>query len=227
MKCDCGHETTVCGNDLRRGKTTQCRTCRGSVTIDLQGLNFGHWTVIKEGFKKNGKIHWICRCSCGVEENVCAASLKKGVSTKCVQCYRKEMPVHGYSCHPLYPTWSTMIARCENEKNNNFKNYGRRGIKVCERWHNIESFLEDMGERPSKKHSIDRIDVEGDYCPENCRWSTSREQGRNRRTNKIFEYDSQRRCLSDWASVLNINVDTLSKYLTRHDFPDAYKHFTH
>ena len=92
-----------------------------------------------------------------------------------------------------------MKERCYNKNNKDYKNYGERGIVVCPRWlESFKNFLEDMGHRPSDKHSIDRIDVNGDYSPDNCRWTTKREQSRNTRTNKIIEFGGTSMCLVDW-----------------------------
>ena len=118
-----------------------------------------------------------------------------------------------------------MLSRCNNPKNQSFKHYGGRGIKVCERWHDLKLFYEDMGDMPESR-SIDRIDVNGDYTPENCRWANSNQQGRNKRNNRILEYNGEKKCLTEWAETLNIKVDTLNKFLTRNNFEKAIEHYT-
>lgn len=228
VKCDCGTITSVRGSDLTNGKTTQCRKCYGTAPKDLSGKVFSEWTVIRLGEKKNGKTHWICRCSCGREENVCSASLINGVSTRCVKCYQKTMGTHGHTKkgkeHPLYNIWISMIARCDNPNHLSYKYYGGRGIKVCDRWYDLLSFAEDMGPRP-KRLTIDRIDNNGNYEPSNCRWVTYKQNSRNKRSNRIIEYHGIKKCISEWAEFFNIRNDTFDHYMKRNGFEKAYKHF--
>ena len=112
----------------------------------------------------------------------------------------------------LYKTWQGMKNRCYNKNCRSYKHYGGRGVKVCDRWlgaKGFDNFLEDMGKKPSSKHSLDRINTNGDYCPKNCRWATWEEQENNRRINIYYEYMGTRMTLPQWSKKLGIAYGTL------------------
>lgn len=111
--------------------------------------------------------------------------------------------------NPAWSCWHAMKRRCRNKKNKAFDNYGGRGIRVCERWLNFEFFLSDVGERPSPNHSIDSINNDGNYEPGNVRWSTQKEQCRNKRNNIVVEWQGEKKTLTEWSQILGLNCFTL------------------
>ena len=108
-----------------------------------------------------------------------------------------------------------MIARCYNPNNAAYNRYGGRGITVCKRWRKFENFLADMGNRPSSKYSIDRIDNSGNYTRENCKWSTMKEQCRNRRNNRLLTLNGETHCVAEWVDIVGIRSDTIRARLKR------------
>lgn len=109
----------------------------------------------------------------------------------------------------VYRTWANMIKRCNYIHYQYYNDYGGRGIKVCQRWRKFENFLKDMREPPSDEHTIDRVDNNGNYCKENCRWATRKQQQRNKRNNRMITFNGRTQCLSAWAEELGINHRTL------------------
>lgn len=181
--------------------------------VDLTGQSFGRWTVLNREGKKGGFVSWLCRCECGKRNVVASNSLRTGNSKSC-GCYTLEkITTHGknknYVIAPEYKTWHMMVQRCTNPNNDGYGDYGGRGIKVCDRWLNFEDFYADMGDRPSLKYSLDRIDNNGNYEPSNCRWATQTDQSRNQRLridntsgHKGIRWESRR---SKWRTYINVN----------------------
>lgn len=178
--------------------------------LDLTGKSFGNLTVISfHSFGDKGRALWNCKCSCGEMCIKRSYIIQHGISTHC-GCIKRQ--AHNKSHNEAfkrtkeYRTWSGLRNRCNNIKCKKFHRYGGRGIKVCERWEkSYENFLTDMGRAPSPKHSIDRINVDGNYEPSNCKWSTAKEQCNNTSKNRIIVYSGDRKTLAEWCRDLNLS----------------------
>lgn len=151
---------------------------------DLTGRVFGKLTVEREDGRIRGGRAWLCVCSCGSTARVPQGSLLRSMRpTESCGCLVGRTPKHGMSHHPLYRTWSGIITRCCDVNSEHYCNYGARGITICDRWLNsFENFYADMGEKPSPDFQIDRVNNNGPYSPENCRWVIGKINQQNKRT---------------------------------------------
>lgn len=202
-KCDCGNEKVTRGERLRAGVTKSCgcfnkERVRETCFKDLVGKRFGRLVVIKQAPHRNGRAYWHCKCDCGNEVDVCGSSLTTG-NTKSCGCYNLEVAskkfiTHGMRYTRFYHIWCGMKARCHNQNSHKYRIYGARGIIVCDRWKDYfenfrddmyESYLAHVEEFGEKDTSIDRIDVNGNYEPSNCRWATWKEQRVNQRRGSV------------------------------------------
>lgn len=167
--------------------------------LDLSGKKFGEWTVTNEKFGNTYK----CVCSCGTEKIIQSQTIKRGASKSC-GCKGKDWcRRHGMEGTLTYNTWAAMKSRCLNPESNLYANYGGRGIKIHDSWHDFINFYKDMGDKP-KGMSLDRIDPNGNYEPKNCRWASSKEQARNKRNTVYLEYNGERKPLAEWAEIMGI-----------------------
>ncbi len=186
-KCDCGNEVLRTRAVLEKAKNVSCGCNRQPE--DLSGMVFGYLTVLERcGSNKHKRPLYKCRCRCGKELLVDSNSLKRGNTRSC-GCLHKEllskrMTTHGMSKTPLYSVWKNMIRRCKDPNAINYKDYGGRGITVCDRWLEFENFYADMGEGYSEDLELDRTNNEKGYSPGNCQWVTRSENQRNKRTNR-------------------------------------------
>ena len=195
------------------------------------GEKFGRLTVLYDFYNdKVNKDHHYCHCICDCENktevDTKAIYLKSG-KTKSCGCYSKEHPahqIHGMSNTRFFKIWMSMKYRCYNRNSEDYKNYGGRGIKVCDRWLELftnfkedmyESYLAHVDKYGEKDTSIDRIDADGNYCKENCRWATQETQQNNRRNNHLVEYNNEVHTLAEWGKLFNISSLTILDRLIR------------
>lgn len=186
---------------------------------DLTGREFGRWVVVEKIGFRNRRTWWFCKCQCGTQRAVRSGNLTSGKSLSC-GCLQKELAgkqfrTHGLSCSPAYSAITAAISRCTRNSDPGWKHYGGRGIKVCDRWMKDPSlFVSDMGEPPPGM-SIERIDVNGDYEPSNCTWADVKTQCRNRTSNRIIEYNGEKKCLAEWSELIGIKHTTLDERMKR------------
>lgn len=182
--------------------------------IDLTGQTFGRLTVIKStGQSPGGNFLWECKCQCGKIKVILSASLRGG-RTKSCGCYSSDLTIaknktHGLFGTPEYVSWAGMKYRCLTTSCKRYKDYGGRGIKVCERWLKFENFLEDMGNKPSLDMGIERTDNDGNYEPSNCKWGTEEEQQNNKRSSLVIEFNGRKQTMAQWAKELGMKYETL------------------
>lgn len=179
---------------------------------DLTGMSFSRLTVIGEARKH----YWLCRCECGVEKSIYQSNLISGRTRSCGCLNRENLNVkgtHRKTGTEAYRVWAAMKARCYRVTSKDYPNWGGRGITVCDRWKNsFENFLEDMGDRPPG-FTIDRIDVNGNYEPGNCRWATKEQQSRNKTNNHVITFNGESACISEWAERVGIKYFTICSRL--------------
>jgi hypothetical protein len=173
--------------------------------IDLSGKSFGRWFVSDYA----GKSYWNCVCECGTVRKVNGKNLTLGTSSSC-GCYVAEINTkHGMSRTRVYSIWEGMKQRCTSPSSSYWHRYGGRGIKVCERWQSFENFYADLGEPPSKQHSLGRIDNDGDYEPSNVRWETLEQQNNNKVLNHKVTIDGVTKTLTQWAEENGLKPSTV------------------
>lgn len=192
---------------------------------DIEGKRFGRLIAI-ELVPGNGRSRQKCVCDCGNTIEANRTNLVSG-NTKSCGCLRKETSRKNVEKHPfskkhgkhgtrIYETWANMLSRCRNPKIRSYRDYGSRGIKVCEEWLEFENFYKWALSSGYKENlTIDRIDVNKDYSPENCRWATTKQQARNKRTSVFITYKGETKVLKDWAIEYKIDSSTLKGRISR------------
>lgn len=199
---------------------------------DLTGQRFFRLTVLGYAGKLGrGQHHfWWCQCSCGTIQSVRQDHLgtrKESCGCRLTEILKERNTTHNMSYHPVYEIWCGIKKRCLNQRSSGYKHYGERGITICEGWLHFENFLADMGERPTRRHSVERLDNDGNYscghCAE-CRhrgwksngvWATQKHQCNNKRSNRFLTFGNERLTLTQWSRKLGINAATLRDRLKR------------
>jgi hypothetical protein len=228
--CDCGNRIVVSGHNLRRGTTRSCgcysrqihaASASRTFRINLEGKKFGRLTVLRFSHthvfnEQCSEAKWVCLCDCGTTTTVFGSHLRKGSTTSCGRHFPsgKDNPnyKHGLSRknhpqHYIYDLWLGIRSRILDPTNISYPTYGGAGIPMCEEWKTDSAafanyILTNIGERPTKKHSIDRIINPLGYVPDNLRWLTPYEQNRNKTTNRMITANGKTQCITDWAKEL-------------------------
>ena len=198
------------------------------------GDRYGRWSIVQELPERrsptNGKRYRMveCRCECGTLRSLTLESLRQIAPSRSCGCIQREADVkgghknrtHGQSKSITYSSWAEMKQRCLNSNKVAHERYGARGIAVCKQWlESYETFLADMGERPSRRHSLDRYpDLNGNYEPGNCRWATHQQQARNRSNNVMLTFCGETMCISAWAERVGLPRKTIEKRLNKYGF---------
>lgn len=182
------------------------------------GERFGRLVIVEQSSERSGTaLKWVCRCDCGATCTVSGHKLRSG-HTKSCGCWGRVArsvlhPGHGMTGTPEYEIWLSMRGRCMNPRNKSYADYGGRGIYVDATWSDFTKFIADVGNRPSDKHSLDRINNDGPYSPENCRWATRQEQALNSRRNVWLTFRGRTMTVSQWAQEIGIHQGTISMRL--------------
>ena len=182
---------------------------------DITGQRYGYLTVVEFSHILSGHAYWKCLCDCGNSTIVRGSHLKSNHTFSC-GCKRGN-PTHAESKTRLYNIWNNMRERCSNAKNPQYKDYGARGISVCDDWCNFELFRAwALSSGYSESLTIDRIENDKGYYPENCRWATSIQQANNTRKTRLITYNDETHSVSEWARILNIKQSTLNMRLNKY-----------
>lgn len=225
-KCDCGNIVVKEGTNLKQGHTKSCGCDWPQRPKDEVGNKYGLLTVLRYSHNDNhGNKWWVCKCDCGKETVTNGCYLRNGDTRSCgclLDTARGSAKrTHGESSSRLYGTWMNMKWRCTKGHGNYTKNYGDRGIRVCDEWLNNFSAFRDWAyangydeNAPYGQCTIDRIDVNGNYEPSNCRWVTMKEQANNTRRNIVLEFQNERHTVPEWANLTGISARIIRRRLS-------------
>lgn len=215
-QCDCGNTKSIRAQAIRNGSSQSCG-CRISVLKDLTGQRFGKLVVLHRSVNLPPKITmWLCQCDCGTVKPIRSATLMQGTSKTC-GCSKHEAKTftHRMTETATYRSWCHLKERCDNPKCKAYPRYGGRGITYDSRWYSFENFLSDMGEKPPGRYSIDRIDNNGNYTKDNCRWATDDQQANNNDHPRLITYVGITQSITRWARQIGMSRLTLTDRLKR------------
>lgn len=223
FRCDCGTQKVAKYKDVRLGRTKSCGCLQAENRMKYHaGQRFGSVVLINHV----GNGYWKLRCDCGKEfvSRVYPYKIGKNRTCGCSLYDGSRQTTHDHSRTNIYRIWQGIKRRCYNPKYSGFENYGGRGIKMCDRWlHSFENFLADMGERPGKEYSIDRIDVNGDYSPENCRWATWKQQMNNTTKTIHLSHNGVTHSITEWSEIYGIPLRTAhNRYSSGYSFEKIF-----
>lgn len=219
--CDCGTVKKIKSNHLKSGAS---KSCGCQLTKDLVGQRFGRLLVVDKNKRIGNHQYWHCVCNCGSTKNIRGDVLING-STQSCGCYAKEVllkkvTTHGLSKTSIYRVHSNMIERCYCPENNHFHSYGGRGISVCKEWEDVMVFWSwaiDSGYKEGL--TLDRINVNGNYEPSNCRWATPKEQSNNTRRNIFKEHNGETKTMKQWSEHCGIDYYTFRARIRKLHWP--------
>ena len=234
FKCDCGNKKIIKKHSVVKGLTKSCGCLSNEQLVNrsfknLKGQVFGRLTVINPHHKTRLGTYWNCKCSCGNNCIVLTTKLSNGNTTSC-GCRKSEIKndiknlnkSHEKSKTRLYKIYSGMKARCYRKSCPNYIRYGERGIKICQEW--LDDFMNfynwAMKNGYDEQLTLDRIDVNGNYCPENCRWATAKEQANNTRSTVFLTYNGETKPASEWSKITGISQGTIVRRKTSYGWTD-------
>lgn len=229
-RCDCGGTKTVRGTSLRAGRINSCGCLwgeyrdKGSTKIDIIGQRFGRLMVISEAEERTkcGEVKYLCQCDCGNTKIIAGTSLRYGKSKSCgcllSESTAKRSRSHGKSKTRLFKIWAGMRDRCTNPNRREYKDYGGRGITVCKEWEDFQAFYDwSMANGYAENLTIDRVENDGPYSPDNCRWTTRKTQSNNTRQTVHITIDGETKNMEQWAATIGVARSTISRHVKSGD----------
>lgn len=229
-QCECGNMTVANGSRLKTGRKSSCGfACKQrEAERCLTGQTFGRLKVIGPDIERidGGYECWICQCECGNITSVYRGHLLSGAIVSCGCYHHERITIHGHCGERIYNIWSGMKCRCSATANTEYPRYSGRGIKICDEWNDFINFYNwAINNGYDTNLTIDRIDNDGDYCPENCRWVDNYVQQNNKSTSHFVTYNNITHTLAEWSRILSMHPSTLWQRVNNNDMRDFEKYF--